>query len=135
MHLPLKPLSHSFRPCGRPQREPTRANSPYRHVAANKGLVGMVRLLLEVNAQPSAKDNDKRTPLQAAVNKGHSDVARLLRSSGATLGWDEVTASGELCEAAKGGNLEKLDLLITCGAAINAADCAPRQPHMHLLHT
>ena len=101
------------------------------HLAANKGLLGMSQLLVELNAQPTAKDNDQRTPLQAAVLKGHYDVAKLLRSSGATLGWDEFTASGELCEAAKRGNLEKLDVMLQCGAQINAADY-DRRTCLHL---
>ena len=36
------------------------------HLAANKGLLGMVRLLLDFNASPAAKDNDMKMPLQLA---------------------------------------------------------------------
>lgn len=48
----------------------------------------------------------------------------MLRNAGATLGWDEFTTSGELCEAAKSGNLERLELMLACGANVNSTDCA-----------
>ena len=93
------------------------------HLSASKGLLGMVRLLLDANATPTAKDNEGRTPLQLSVVKGHGDVSKVLRNAGATLGWDEFTTSGELCEAAKSGNLERLELMLACGANVNSADC------------
>ena len=49
-------------------------------------------------------------------------MAVLLRSRGGELGYDEVTASGELCELAKNGSLELLKVLLDCGCPINAAD-------------
>jgi potassium channel len=49
-------------------------------------------------------------------------VARLLCDQGASLGYDEGTASGMLCEFARVGELEKIKLLIECGATIDSAD-------------
>ena len=35
---------------------------------------------------------------------------------------DETTAAGELCEAAKHGNSDKIELMIACGISVNSAD-------------
>ena len=45
--------------------------------------------------------------------------------------WDETTAAGELCEAAKHGNSDKIELMISCGISVNAADYDKRSA-LHL---
>jgi GA-binding protein transcription factor beta len=53
------------------------------HWAAAKDQMEVTRLLLENKADINAKDNMKLTPLMWALDKGHTDVAKLLRANGA----------------------------------------------------
>ena len=46
----------------------------------------------------------------------------MLHAHGSKLGYDEVEASGELCQAAKDSNLSMLQLLLDCDCSANAAD-------------
>ena len=50
------------------------------------------------------------------------DCADQLREAGGELGYDELTASGELCENARRGDVESVKMLLKCGININAAD-------------
>ena len=65
------------------------------------------------------------------VAMGHHSVAKHLHAHGAALGYTETQASGELCELCRAGSLETLKLMISCGAAINAADY-DRRTCLHL---
>ena len=56
------------------------------------------------------------------MREGRNEVAQLLRSKGGDLGYDEVTASGELCELAKRGSADFLKVLLDCGCDVNAAE-------------
>ena len=91
----------------------------------------IVRALLEQGAAVNAKDRWGGTPLRDAVRQGRLEVAAELRSKGGILGYDEVAASGELCELAKRGSLDLLQLLLQCGCEANAADYDGRRP-LHL---
>jgi len=50
------------------------------------------------------------------------EVARLLQAKGGVLGYDEVETAGELCELARQGSLDKLKVLLACGAGVNSYD-------------
>ena len=65
---------------------------------------------------------DGHTPLHAAVKAQHAEVARVIYKAGGRLKWDSSTAAAEMCEAAKSGNADKLNLLVSCGCKINAHD-------------
>ena len=80
---------------------------------------------------PQVTDHEGHTPLHAAVRGMHADVARLIHKAGGRLRWDMVTASGELCEAAKTGNTDKLNLLLSTGCKVNAHDY-DRRTALHL---
>jgi hypothetical protein len=62
--------------------------------------------------------------LRDAVREGHSAVAKVLHAAGGELGYNEVEASGELCELAKLGSVDRMNSLLECGVSVNAADCA-----------
>ena len=62
------------------------------------------------------------TPLADAVRHGHQEAVRLLVSSGAQLGYDEVRMSGELCELARCGDVYRVELLLFAGCRPDAAD-------------
>ena len=57
-----------------------------------------------------------------AVREGHLDCAEKLRVAGGELGFDEATASSELCESARKGDVEAIAMLLSCGVSVNAAD-------------
>jgi len=93
------------------------------HVAAAKGWIEVVNLLISsFQVMTNVTDHAGFTPLQVAVRGMHVDCAMAIRKAGGDLMWDENTAAGELCEAAKHGNSDKLDLLVACGISVNAAD-------------
>ena len=67
------------------------------HIAAARGQVGSVRLLLDHRAFPNPLDSFGNTPLYEAASRMHSGAAYLLREAGGTLG---LSYAGE--EAEKG---------------------------------
>lgn len=53
------------------------------HMAIGKGRVDMVKLLLELKANPNARKTDGETPLSLARKGDQEDVVRLLKAAGA----------------------------------------------------
>ena len=70
----------------------------------------------------NARDRWGGTALADAVREGHSQIAELLRSRGGELMYDEVKASGELCELARAGDVKSVKMLLDGGCAVNSAD-------------
>jgi len=56
------------------------------------------------------------------VREGHAKVVAVLLASKAELNFDEAKMSGELCELARAGDVERVKLLLSCGIDANAAD-------------
>lgn len=71
-----------------------------RFAAAAKGKYEIVKLLLKEGADPTKKNRDGATPLDL-IREGDEDVADLLRGKGALL------------DAAKKGNLARVQRLVT----------------------
>ncbi|KAL1521874.1 hypothetical protein AB1Y20_021525 [Prymnesium parvum] len=92
------------------------------HLAASLGNMSLVTFLIKRNAKVDVVDRWGGTPLRDAVREAHKEVASYIRMAGGTLGFDECTASGELCEMARQGNTPVLAMLLECGALVNAAD-------------
>ena len=92
------------------------------HLAACTGVVPMVEQLLKAHADVNLRDRWTNTPLVDAIKHGHMGVARLLKSKGAELPYDEVTSSSELCELARAGSVDMIKSMLECDASINAAD-------------
>ncbi|KAL1521906.1 hypothetical protein AB1Y20_021556 [Prymnesium parvum] len=92
------------------------------HLAASEGSSRVCELLLAHKANVNAVDRWGGTPLYGAICEGHYAVAKELRLAGAELRFDGVKASNELCELARSGMTERLQLLLDCGCNINAAD-------------
>ena len=67
-----------------PTKDPSTGNRP-QHVEAKRGLVSVVRLLLDKRADPNVKDSDGNTPLHYAVLEGHGEVVRLLLNQALAL--------------------------------------------------
>ena len=82
------------------------------HLAASTGSLPICEMLIEHGANINAKDRWGGTPLCDAVREGYGKVAESLRKAGAELGYDTVTAAGELCASsssslASGGRTSK----------------------------
>ena len=93
------------------------------HLAACTGNVHIVEQLIEFKADVNYNDRWGGTPLVDALRSGHNKVAKMLRDHGGELNFDESKASGELCELAKAGDIERVQLLLDCSCDCNAADC------------
>lgn len=81
------------------------------HIAADKGHLSCVHVLVQAGAQLDVMDRNQLTPLMLAASKGKSDVVKYLVRIGADVtmkGEDGMTA---LHMAAKSGHLEILSMM------------------------
>ncbi|KAL1527096.1 hypothetical protein AB1Y20_015779 [Prymnesium parvum] len=92
------------------------------HLAASTGKRRYVEMLLRNKADVNPIDMLGATPLRNAVFANQRKVAKILFRLNGHLNYDESTASGELCELAREGDAERLQLLISCGCKVNAED-------------
>eukprot|EP00949_MAST-11_sp_MAST-11-sp1_P002061 g2061.t1 len=92
------------------------------HIASANGFAPIVRTLLSNKASNiDAFDRFNRTPLEDAIDGGHVDIAKMLRSRGATVKNPAVAV--QLCEAAASGDIQKLQTLEASGGAdMNCSD-------------
>ncbi|WP_265033965.1 ankyrin repeat domain-containing protein [Wolbachia endosymbiont (group A) of Sicus ferrugineus] len=58
-------------------------NTPL-HLAAMKGKIDVVKILLEYNADVNTKNNEGRTALYYAANNNHQELVELLLAHGAS---------------------------------------------------
>jgi ankyrin repeat protein len=56
------------------------------HAAARDGDAGVARMLLGMDADVNALNEDGETPLDVAERTGHGEVAEILRAAGGTNG-------------------------------------------------
>ncbi|KAG4414362.1 hypothetical protein IFR04_012499 [Cadophora malorum] len=90
------------------------------HLAADKGHLAVVRLLLDCGASVDTLTASNYTPLHLAADKGHLAVVRLLLDCGASV--DTLTASNHtpLHLAANKGHLAVVRLLLGGGASVDS---------------
>jgi len=103
------------------------------HEASAQGNLTMVDLLLRLGADPNAQDGGGHTPLYCLANEYRAsdggDVVRALTHSGANVNAnDGVKHCTALHMAARRGNLEIAEVLLDCGADIDARDCLGDTP-------
>jgi hemoglobin len=97
------------------------------HEASAQGNLTMVELLLRLGADPNAQDGGGHTPLYSLANEYRAsdggDVVRALAGSGANVNAnDGVKHCTALHMAARRDNLEIAEVLLDCGAHIDARD-------------
>ena len=97
------------------------------HEASAQGNLTMVKLLLRLGANPDVTDGGGHTPLYCLANEYRAsdggDVVRALAQAGANVNAnDGVKHCTALHMAARRGNLEIAEVLLDCGAGIDARD-------------
>jgi hemoglobin len=103
------------------------------HEASARGILTMVELLLLLGADPNAQDIGGHTPLYCLANqyKGSNGgpVIRALVRSGANVNAnDGVKHCTALHMAARRGSPDIAEVLLDCGADIDARDCLGDSP-------
>ena len=83
------------------------------HVAAGEGRLEVVKLLVPLYEDLNILDQRNNSCLMDSVKGCHFDVAKYLKSNGASL--NEDFASNELFEACSVGDVKKVDLLLKLG--------------------
>lgn len=91
-------------------------------VAATKGHLQVVEMLLEQGANVKKRDKQRRTALLQAVKNGHADVASVLLAHGADPNDPDSSKNAPLHYCCAYGWWQCTDLLLGCGANINAAN-------------
>lgn len=89
-------------------------NAPLLCIAAHEGILPMVSLLLEFNANVNNTNSQGCTPLILASINGHCDVVRHLISAGCRLGQVDITQRCALVYAARNNKLSIVKYLIAC---------------------
>ena len=78
-------------------------------VAASKGNMEAIRVLLDAGARVNAEDGTGKTPLYYAVNANHQEVARYLISRGASLDFSGTTDDWPPAWLQEAYNVERAD--------------------------
>lgn len=94
-------------------------------------MMPIVQHVLEAKANPNVRDRWDNTPLAEAVSNGHMSIARHIEECGGRLGWDEVRAVSELCELARKGEHNQIEVLLAVGCPVNCVDY-DRRSALHL---
>jgi ankyrin repeat protein len=95
-------------------------------IAAWKGDVGCVQLLLEYDADPNACGTPA-SPLSNAAGEGHTQVVELLLDADADVDATDEDAGTPLIDATAGGYFEIVQLLVEAGADVRKTDDNNRQ--------
>lgn len=109
------------------------------YVAALRGYLDVVAVLVEAGASLEKGDDEGLTPLCCAAGCGHTEIVRFLAEAGADLNWETDAGWTPLSKAAVEGQLGSVKALVEAGAVINrpvqpAAPGKPRKKGMSALH-
>lgn len=91
-------------------------------LAAQYGLLDLVKFLVKQGANIEAVDYTGHTPLIAAAVKGRVEVVRYIVLSGANIEDRSVSSYTALMDASEGCHAQVVRLLLVAGAQPNAAD-------------
>ncbi|KAJ8262238.1 hypothetical protein GJAV_G00164160 [Gymnothorax javanicus] len=96
--------------------------------ASATGNTELVRILIENGAHVNAENSFGHAPLQVMM-MGNTTIARILLENGAQPNIpDKHTRSTPLHDAARGGFLGTVAILLQYQADVNAMDCNGRRP-------
>ena len=85
------------------------------HVAAEEGHVGVMRVLLEMDAEKEAKAADGSTLLHQAAHNGHVEAMELLVQMGVDEEAKDANGRTPLHHTAHNGQVEAMELLVQMG--------------------
>ena len=91
-------------------------------IAAERGNIQSVQLLLNYDADTTVRTIKGMTALICASNRGHADVVKLLIKYGANLNVKDFHGGTALIYAAKFGNIDCLKELVLAGTEIDMKD-------------
>lgn len=94
-------------------------------LAAYRGRMDVVKLLVEHGADVNAKDDGDSTPLQDAAWSGQTEVVRYLLEQGAEPDAKDGFGRSALDLAIEGGHTEIATILEEAGATTRPADAEP----------
>ncbi|KAI7972793.1 hypothetical protein EIK77_003939 [Talaromyces pinophilus] len=105
-------------------------NSSHLLSAAKNGNEWAVEVLLE-NIPCDPKDEDNRTPLSWAAEKGHTAVVVLLLNKDADVNTHDKSGTTPLVFAVMNGRKDVIELLLEYGGRLNSRDDLGRTPLWH----
>ncbi|XP_031622771.1 GA-binding protein subunit beta-1-like [Contarinia nasturtii] len=88
-------------------------------MAAKKGYLRIVELLLKAGADINIQTNDKQTSLYIATSAGHEDVVSMLLEKGADVNIQEIYGSAPLHKAVEISFVEIIGCLRRKGANVH----------------
>ncbi|TSW08324.1 DNA polymerase epsilon subunit 2 [Bagarius yarrelli] len=91
-------------------------------VAAQKGFIRMIKILVEHGADIHMKNGSGKDPLMLACFAGHLDIVKHLRKSGATWQSQDTGGCSPLHWAADGGHLPIITYMIKDGCELDIRD-------------
>ncbi|XP_043931656.1 BRCA1-associated RING domain protein 1 [Protopterus annectens] len=98
------------------------------HIAAIKGDIATVELLMQSGVDANAKDNAGWTPLHEACNHGHLKVVEILLKHGALMNTTGYQNDSPLHDAVKNGHKDIARLLLSHGASREAVNIFGLRP-------
>ncbi|KAM4043143.1 ankyrin repeat domain-containing protein 6 isoform 2-T3 [Anomaloglossus baeobatrachus] len=101
------------------------------HLAANKGHVNVVQILLKAGCDLNLQDDGQQTALHRAAVVGNSDILAMLIQEGCALDRQDKDGNTALHEAAWHGFSHSVKLLVKAGANVLAKSKAGNTP-LHL---
>jgi CHAT domain-containing protein len=105
------------------------------HVAAHRGDIEAVSLLLDHGADPDLRDHSRVTPLHAAAYHGHAGIVRQLLAAGVEVDGRNEQGFTPLHDAANQGQEEAIRILVAAGADVDAIANKRETPlHMASYH-
>ncbi|KAM4694612.1 ankyrin repeat domain-containing protein 6-like [Discoglossus pictus] len=101
------------------------------HLAANKGHLSVIQILLKAGCDLDIQDDGNQTALHRAAVVGHSDIIAALIQEGCALDRQDKDGNTALHEAAWHGFSQSVKLLVKAGANVLARNKAGNTP-LHL---
>lgn len=93
--------------------------SPHLQIAAEKGHVPILEMLLKNKARINSKDSLGQTALHCAAKHGHLPAVTMLVENGARIDCETKDEDTALDAAVERGHYETVHYLLTCGANVN----------------
>lgn len=99
------------------------------HIVARTGTMPVLEILVKKGANVNAPNKGGQTPIFLAVQNNHTETVRFFAQNGGNLSYlDARTGMGFLHSAARNGNRELCEFLLSKNAPVNSKDKSGRTP-------